>query len=146
MAKRNRRCRTFRMKAASLGLAVMIALVILPWIGYALIRMNTDQVAGQIRVLEREERALGETLRRQEAEWNRLRDPRRLDEAVAARGMRLAFAPPERTIRMSAGGRLQVSAAAARTLARLDVARGAGEGAVQASVGRGATGGTRRRR
>ena len=51
MAKRNRRCKTFRMKAATLGLATLIAFIVAPWIVYSLLLMHGDQVGSQIRLL-----------------------------------------------------------------------------------------------
>ena len=109
MAKRNRRCKTFRMKAATLGLATLIAFIVAPWIVYSLLLMHTDQVGSQIRLLEREKRALNETRRRQEAEWNQLAEPRQLDEAMASRGLRLAYAPPERTATVLPNGQMRLA-------------------------------------
>ena len=116
MAKRNRRCKTFRMKAATLGLATLIALIVAPWIVYSLLLMHTDQVGSQIRLLEREKRALNETRRRQEAEWNQLAEPRRLDEAMASRGLRLAYAPPERTATVLPNGQMRLARPVYRAL------------------------------
>ncbi|MGN0886208.1 MAG: hypothetical protein ACI4RT_04335 [Candidatus Spyradenecus sp.] len=116
MAKRNRRCKTFRMKAATLGLATLIAFIVAPWIVYSLLLMHTDQVGSQIRLLEREKRALNETRRRQEAEWNQLAEPRRLDEAMASRGLRLAYAPPERTAVVLPNGQFKLSRPVYRAL------------------------------
>ncbi|MCI6589728.1 MAG: hypothetical protein MSB12_01295 [Lentisphaeraceae bacterium] len=116
MAKRNRRCKTFRMKAATLGLATLIAFIVAPWIVYSLLLMHTDQVGSQIRLLEREKRALNETRRRQEAEWNQLAEPRRLDEAMASRGLRLAYAPPERTATVLPNGQMRLARPVYRAL------------------------------
>ena len=116
MAKRNRRCKTFRMKAATLGLATLIAFIVAPWIVYSLLLMHSDQVGSQIRLLEREKRALGETRRRQEAEWNQLAEPRRLDEAMASRGLRLAYAPPERTATVLPNGQMRLARPVYRAL------------------------------
>ena len=116
MAKRNRRCKTFRMKAATLGLATLIAFIVAPWIVYSLLLMHTDQVGAQIRLLEREKRALNETRRRQEAEWNQLAEPRRLDEAMASRGLRLAYAPPERTATVLPNGQMRLARPVYRAL------------------------------
>lgn len=138
MAKRNRRCKTFRMKAATLGLASMIAMIILPWTFYSLLLMHTDQVGSQIRTLEREKRALAETVRRQEAEWNQLAEPRRLDEAMAARGLRLSYAPPERTAKVMPNGQLKLARSVYRALevARNERTQLSG-GAAQAQTRRG---------
>ena len=116
MAKRNRRCKTFRMKAATLGLATLIAFIVAPWIVYSLLLMHGDQVGSQIRLLEREKRALSETRRRQEAEWNQLAEPRRLDEAMASRGLRLAYAPPERTATVLPNGQMRLARPVYRAL------------------------------
>ena len=116
MAKRNRRCKTFRMKAATLGLATLIAFIVAPWIVYSLLLMHSDQVGSQIRLLEREKRALSETRRRQEAEWNQLAEPRRLDEAMASRGLRLAYAPPERTATVLPNGQMRLARPVYRAL------------------------------
>lgn len=116
MAKRNRRCKTFRMKAATLGLATLIAFIVAPWIVYSLLLMHGDQVGSQIRLLEREKRALQETRRRQEAEWNQITEPRRLEEAMASRGLRLAYAPPERTAIVLPNGQLKLARPAYRAL------------------------------
>lgn len=131
MARRNRRCRTFKMRAASLGLAAMIAMIIAPWIVYSVLLMYTDQTGAQIRLLEREKRALAESLRRQTAEWNQIAEPRRLDEAIASRGLRLTFAPPERTASVAADGQLKMAPVVARALAAARMER---EGSTQGTA------------
>ena len=141
MAKRNRRRKTFHLKAASFGIAAMIALIILPWIGYCLLNLSSDQVAAQIRLLEIERRSLDESLRRQVA-WNQLTDPKRLDEAVAARGLQMAYAPPSRSARVAANGALNMAPEVAQAL-QASLARAAGEEMAAQAAGAGVRRGKR---
>ena len=106
--RRNRRRKTFHFKAANIGLAVMLVLIAVPWVLYCLLNVSNDQVGAQIRLLEQEVRTQQEALRREEAMWNRLTEPSHLDRAIAESGLRLSYAPPERTITMSTNGRMRM--------------------------------------
>ena len=106
--RRNRRRKTFHFKAANIGLAVMLVLIAVPWVLYCLLNVSNDQVGAQIRLLEQEVRTQQEALRREEAKWNRLTEPSHLDRAIAESGLRLTYAPPERTITVTADGRARM--------------------------------------
>ena len=126
--RRNRRRKTFHFKAANIGVAVMLVLIAVPWVLYCLLNVSNDQVGAQIRLLEQEVRTQQEALRREEAKWNRLTEPSHLDRAIAESGLRLTYAPPERTISMSANGRADARVPAASVGARAPYARRRGHG------------------
>ena len=65
------------------------------------LRMAVNDELGEVRTQQ-------EALRREEAKWNRLTEPSHLDRAIAESGLRLTYAPPERTISMSANGRTRM--------------------------------------
>lgn len=108
MAKHNRRRTTYRLKPASLGVAALLVLTVAPWVLYCLVNLCNEQVAAQIRTLEHEGAAQEETLRRHMVEWNRMTEPQRVDEALKQNGLKFAFAPPERSVRVSANGVVQM--------------------------------------
>ena len=108
MTKRNYR-RKAHFKPVNFGFGAMIVLGIVPWLFYSLVDMSNGQVAAQIRRLEVEKRAQEETLLLQTAEWNRLTEPHRLDEALARNGLRMKFAPPERTVHVAADGTMRLN-------------------------------------
>ncbi len=126
MARRNRKRRA-QVRPATIGMAAMVALAVAPWLVYCVLGMRVEQANTQIRLLEQERLSQAESLRRCEAEWNRQKDPVRLDEAIARNGLRLTFAPPERTARVSGDGRLRMPQAMARALAQGRRARAEGE-------------------
>ncbi len=103
MAKRNRR-RKAHFKPANIGLAALFVVSIVPWAIYSLLSLANNQVATQIKLLEQEKRSQEESLRRYTAEWNQLIEPRRLDEAIARNGLKMSYAPPERTARIREDG------------------------------------------
>ena len=106
MAKRNRRCKTFRMKAATLGLATLIAFIVAPWIVYSLLLMHGDQVGSQIRLLEREKRALIAAS-----------EGRRQEQINIATGEREAFIARSEGEKQAAINKAQGDAAAITTVA-----------------------------
>lgn len=109
MAKRNRRRKTFKVKAGTLIGGLLVLATIAPWVALCLVNMGIDQTAKHVQQLEREKRTLDESYRRQVAEWNQLVEPKRLDEAVAARGLRLTYAPPARSAHVDARGGVNLS-------------------------------------
>lgn len=131
MARRNRRRRA-QVRPATIGMAAIVLTAVAPWLIYCVLGMRVEQANAQIRLLEQERLSQAESLRRCEAEWNRQRDPVRLDEAIARNGLRLTFAPPERTATVSGDGRLRMPQAMARALAESRRARGAGEAVARA--------------
>lgn len=145
MAKRNRR-RKAHFKPANVGIALLIVLCIAPWALCSLMGLSSDQIATQVKLLEREKRSLEESLRRHTAEWNQYVAPQRLDEAIARNGLRMGYAPPERTVRVAGDGSMRLSRQLSRRLAEECAARAAsaGEEAVAAASAPGR--GTRRPR
>ena len=109
MAKRNRRRKTFKVKTGTLVGGLLVLLAIAPWVALCLVNMGIDQTSKHVQQLEREKRTLDESYRRQVAEWNQLVEPKRLDEAVAARGLRLTYAPPTRSAHVNTRGGVTLS-------------------------------------
>ena len=87
MARRNRRRRA-QVRPATIGMAAIVLTAVAPWLIYCVLGMRVEQANAQIRLLEQERLSQTESLRRCEAEWNRQRDPVRLDEAIARNGLR----------------------------------------------------------
>ena len=108
MTRQNRR-RKAHFKAANCCLWMLFAVAVLPWVAYSLLLSSNNQIATQIRQLENRQLAQQSSVRRQTAEWNRLTEPHRLDEAIARNGLVLNYAPPERSVRVEADGRMLVS-------------------------------------
>ncbi len=124
MAKRNRR-RKAHFRPANIGLAVLVVVSILPWALYSVVGLSNDQTATQVKLLEQEKRSLEESLRRHVAEWNQYVAPQRLDEAIARNGLRMGYAPPERTVRVAEDGSMRLSRQLSRQLAAERAARAA---------------------
>lgn len=124
MAKRNRR-RKAHFKPANIGIALLIVVGIVPWALYCLMGLNNEQIATQVKLLEREKRSLEESLRRHTAEWNQYVAPQRLDEAIARNGLRMGYAPPERTVRVASDGTMRLSRQLSQRLAEERAARAA---------------------
>ncbi len=122
MAKRNRR-RKAHFKPANIGVAAMIAICIVPWALCSLMSLSSDQIATQVKLLEHEKRSLEESLRRHTAEWNQYIAPQRLDEAIARNGLKMSYAPPERTVRVAADGTMRISRQLSQQLAQERAAR-----------------------
>ncbi|HIV09489.1 MAG TPA: hypothetical protein IAC79_05185 [Candidatus Spyradenecus faecavium] len=106
--RRNRRRKTFHFKAVNVGVAIMLVAIAGPWVANCLLGVSNDQVGAQIRLLEQEVRTHQESLRREVARWNTLTEPERLDKAIAESGLRLSYAPPERTVTMTGDGRARM--------------------------------------
>lgn len=116
MAKRNRRRKT-HFKPANVGIALLIIVCIVPWAFCSLVGLSNDQIATQVKLLEREKRSLEESLRRHTAEWNQFVAPQRLDEAIARNGLQMGYAPPERTVRVAGDGTMRLSRQLSQRLA-----------------------------
>ncbi len=108
MAKRNRRRKTFHMKPATVGLALMIVLILAPWLGYSLLNLSNDQLANQVKILEQEKRDQEESLRRITLEKDRLTDTGSLQAAVKQSGLNLGFAATDRCVFVSESGVLNL--------------------------------------
>lgn len=124
MAKRNRR-RKAHFKPANVGIALLILVCVVPWAFCSLVGLSNDQIATQVKLLEREKRSLEESLRRHTAEWNQYIAPQRLDEAIARNGLQMGYAPPERTVRVASDGSMRLSRQLSRQLAEERAARAA---------------------
>ncbi len=118
MAKRNRKRRTFHLNLAGVGVSTLVVVMAAPWVTLGLLTLGNSQEATQIRMLEQEQRSQEESLRRCQAEWNRLTEPSRLDEAIARNGLSLRYAPPERTAFVAADGQVRMPETLRRTLAQ----------------------------
>ncbi len=108
MAKRNRRRKTLRVKPGTVGLALMVVLILAPWMGYSLLNLSNDQLATQVKVLEQEKRDQEESLRRITLEKDRLTDTSSLQMAVKQSGLNLSFAASDRSVFVSEGGVLKL--------------------------------------
>lgn len=109
MARHNRRKKKLRMNPTSIGFVVVLLLNILPWSAYLILRTDSDQIADRIRSLESDRRVYTQALIREQSAWNALRDPRNLDEAVRARGLKLSFPAPETVVHVAPGGAMRAS-------------------------------------
>ncbi|MEG2062293.1 MAG: hypothetical protein RR982_04250 [Kiritimatiellia bacterium] len=116
MAKRNRRRNTFHLKTANVGMIVLLFVAIAPWILYCLFSMNNEQVTTQIKLLERDQRTYEQSFVRETATWNRLNEPKRLEEAIARNGMSLSFPSPERSVHVAKSGAMNADPALIRML------------------------------
>lgn len=123
MAKRNRRRATYRLKPASLGIAALLVVMAAPWVLYCLVNLCNEQVSSQIKVLERDYASQEEALRRHTMEWNRMTEPKRLDEALERNGLKLSYAPPERSVIVASNGVTRVPAALQASLEEERIAR-----------------------
>lgn len=123
MKRHNRKRKTYHLKLAHLSGVILSALMILPWTIPVFIDLSSDQIGSEVKRLEYEKRSLEASLRRQNADWNRLIEPKRLDEAVRQNGMNLSYAPPERSIIVRKDGRLEIPAALHATLQQERIAR-----------------------
>lgn len=132
MARRNRRRRA-QVRPATIGMAAIGFLALAPWLLYCIVGMHVDQANTQIRSLEQELRSQRESLRRCEAEWNQLKDPVRLDEAIARNGLRLGYALPERVAKVRGDGRVWMPRALTRMLAEERKSRASGEAVARAT-------------
>ncbi len=108
MAKRNRRKKTFHMKPATVGLALMVLLILGPWLGYSLLNLSNDQLATQVKLLEQEKRDQEESLRRITLEKDRLTDTGSLQAAIKQSGLNLGFAATDRSVFVSGNGVLRL--------------------------------------
>ncbi len=108
MAKRNRRRKTFHVKPATVGLALMVLLILAPWMGYSLLNLSNDQLATQIKMLEQDKRNEEESLRRITLEKDRLTETGALQAAVKQSGLNLGFAAPDRSVFVAKNGRLKL--------------------------------------
>ncbi len=111
MARRNRRRKTFQLKVANLGWALLILLILAPWLGYCLLNLSNDQLATQVKLLEQDKRSQEESLHRIMLEKEQLMEPNQLNEAVQRNGLQLAYALPERSVQVSKGGTFKMSSA-----------------------------------
>ncbi|MBQ9694374.1 MAG: hypothetical protein IJV69_06425 [Kiritimatiellae bacterium] len=123
MRKHNRQRKTYHLKLAHLGSAVLVALTILPWAYPAFVELHAEQVGTQIRNLENTKRSLEDSLRRQKADWNLLIQPENLDEAVRQNGISLSYAPPERSIIVRKDGKMEIPAALHASLEQAAIAK-----------------------
>jgi hypothetical protein len=123
MKKKNRQRKTHHLKLSHLGSAILFAMMILPW-GYpAFLDLNIEQVSTKIRHLESQRNSLNNSLRRQTAEWNTMTQPQKLDEAVRQNGIRLAYAPPERSIIVRKDGCMEIPASLHASLEKTSIAQ-----------------------
>lgn len=123
MRKQNRKRKTHHLKLAHLGGIVLGAMMILPWAYPVFVDLSAEQVGTQVKQLEYEKRSLEASLRRQTADWNHLIEPQRLDEAVRQNGMKLSYAPPERSVIVRRDGRLEIPAALHASLQQERIAK-----------------------
>lgn len=123
MKKRNRQRKTHHLKLSHLGNVILFALMILPWAYPAFLDLSIEQVSTKIRHLESQRNALNNSLRRQTAEWNTMTQPQKLDEAVRQNGIRLTYAPPERSIIVRKDGRMEIPASLHASLEKSSIAK-----------------------
>lgn len=116
--RRNRRRKTFQFKPANVGMAILLVFAVAPWLAYCVINVSSDQVSAQIHLLEGDIGSQRASLRREEVKWNRLVAQDNLDRAVASHGLRLEYAPPERTVHVAADGRAAMPPSLVRALAQ----------------------------
>ncbi len=142
MAKRNRR-RKAHFRPANIGLALVTMACIVPWALYSLLGLTNNQIATQVKLLEQEKRSLEESLRRYTAEWNQYVAPQRLDEAIARNGLKMGYAPPERTVRVAENGSMRLSRQLSQRLAAERAARATSAKEEAVATARGARRGRR---
>lgn len=127
MARHNRRKKKLRMNPTNIGFVVLLLLNILPWSAYLILRTDSDQIADRIRSLESDRRVYTQALIREQSAWNALRDPRNLNEAVRARGLKLSFPAPEAVVHVSPNGTMRASHALRTAVAEARARRLNGE-------------------
>ena len=98
-----------------------------PKCGKKIEQQTVDQIADRIRSLESDRRVYTQALIREQSAWNALRDPRNLDEAVRARGLKLSFPAPEAVVHVSPNGTMRASHALRTAVAEARARRLNGE-------------------